>query len=173
MSEWETKDSGARQEYDSGMRRDLQDGKPGHHYLYIDGIPYEEQFLTRCAALMSRGAAKYGAKNFQLAESEEELERFKASAARHFAQWICGETDEDHGAATYFNIMAAEMVKWKRAHLTEPPTDGTVALHDDEEDDDDATVQSGGQLRIELQDSSGASTDWLRALGGGIRSRKR
>lgn len=112
-SQYITKDSGKREEYNSGMRRDTQEGKPGFHYLFVDGIPYDEQFLTRWSALMSRGAEKYGAKNYQKADSEEELERFKASAARHFAQWMCGEVDEDHSVAVAFNLMAAEMVKWK------------------------------------------------------------
>lgn len=114
-----TKDSGKREEYESGMVRDTQEGKPGFHYLFVDGIPYDEQFLTRWSALMSRGAEKYGAKNYQKADSEEELERFKASAARHFAQWMCGEVDEDHSVAVAFNLMAAEMVKWKLAQSSE------------------------------------------------------
>lgn len=111
--EFITRDSGARQEYDSGMRRDLQEGKPAFHFLFVSDLPYEAQFLTRWAKLMERGAEKYGARNFELANSYEELERFKASALRHLIQWVSGETDEDHGAAVAFNIMAAEMVKYR------------------------------------------------------------
>lgn len=112
MPDFITKDSGARQEYDSGMVRDLQDGKPDFSLLLTDA-PYDEQLLTRWAALMERGASKYGRRNWQLACGEEELERFKASAFRHFAQWITGEVDEDHAAAVLFNINAAEHVKRK------------------------------------------------------------
>ncbi len=108
--EYTTKDSGKRQEYESGMRRDLQDGKPDFSLLLTD-YPFSEQMLTRWAALMTRGAEKYGRRNWQLAESEEELERFKASAFRHFVQWITGEDDEDHAAAVFFNINSAEYVK--------------------------------------------------------------
>lgn len=110
--EYETKDSGARVEYESGMRRDIQDNKPDF-FLCLTDLPYEQQLLTRWAALMERGASKYGRRNWQLASSEEELERFKSSAFRHFMQWMTGEDDEDHAAAVLFNINAAEYVKLK------------------------------------------------------------
>ena len=110
---FETKDSGERQEYSSGMRRDVQRSKPRFDLLLTDGLPYEDQFLTRLAGLLSRGAEKYGERNWQLANSREELERFKASALRHMTQWACGERDEDHAAAVAFNLMAFEYVKWK------------------------------------------------------------
>ena len=110
-----TKDSGKRQGYDSGMVRDTQEGKPRFEFLLTDQ-PYKEQLITRWAELMGRGADKYGARNWQLANSEEELERFKGSAMRHFMQWMCGEDDEDHATAVLFNINAAEYVKWKLAN---------------------------------------------------------
>ncbi len=110
---FETKDSGARQEYVSGMRRDVQSGKPRFDLLLTDGLPYEEQFLTRFASLLARGAEKYGERNWQLADSPEELKRFRGSALRHMMQWASGELDEDHAAAVAFNLMAYEYVKWK------------------------------------------------------------
>lgn len=112
---YETKDSGVREEYDSGMRRDTQEGKPDFSLL-VTNQPYQHQMLTRWAGLMTRGAEKYGRRNWQLANSEEELERFQASAARHFFQWLTGETDEDHAAAVMFNINCAEYVKYRLAH---------------------------------------------------------
>lgn len=108
-----TKDSGERQEYESGMRRDIQEGKPRHDLLYVPGMPYVDQPLTRWASLLERGATKYGEENWTLADSDEELRRFKASAARHFAQWMAGETDEDHMAATFFNMAAVAYMEWK------------------------------------------------------------
>jgi len=99
-----TKDSGKRQEYKSGMRRDSLEGKPDYTLIY-------EPMLTRWAELMTRGAEKYGRRNWELANSEEELERFKASAYRHFIQWLRGDNDEDHAAAVMFNISAAEKIK--------------------------------------------------------------
>lgn len=110
--EYTTKDSGKRQDYASGMRRDTQEGKPDFSLILTD-LPYDEQLITRWAGLMARGAEKYGRRNWQLACSEEELERFKASAFRHFMQWISGEDDEDHAAAVLFNVNAAEYVKSK------------------------------------------------------------
>lgn len=115
-----TKDSGKRQEYASGMRRDLQDGKPDYSLL-LAGIGFDNEMITRWAALMTRGAEKYGRRNWQLANSEVELERFKASAFRHFIQWISGEEDEDHAAAVFFNINSAEYVK----HVMEQKDEST------------------------------------------------
>jgi hypothetical protein len=70
--------------------------------------------LKRWAELMTRGADKYGDRNWELAKSKEELERFKASAFRHFYQWINEEnTEEDHAAAIFFNVSAVEMLKDK------------------------------------------------------------
>lgn len=110
---WITKDSGKREEYDSGMKRDIQDGKPRFDLLFPIGIPYSDQFLTRVAGLLARGAEKYDERNWEKAEGEAELNRFQASALRHLTQWICGETDEDHMAAVVFNLMGAHLVEWK------------------------------------------------------------
>jgi len=104
--EYTTKDSGQREEYSTGMRRDLQVGKP--RYDLID-----RDFLYDWAQLMRRGAEKYGEENWRLASTKEELIRFKASAFRHFIAWLDGETDEAHHVAIAFNIAAAEMVRKK------------------------------------------------------------
>jgi hypothetical protein len=105
VSGFVVKDSGERKEYPSGMRRDIQDGKP--NYLLVRDGP----MFARWAEHMTKGAEKYGARNWQLACSEEELERFRASAARHFEQWLAGDRDEDHAAAVLFNVNAAEFVR--------------------------------------------------------------
>lgn len=116
MSEFITKDSGERLEYESGMRRDIQVGKPRFDLFLVPGIPYDDQFFTRIGSLLERGATKYGERNWQLAKSQEELDRFRASGLRHMVQWFCGELDEDHAAAVVFNLMAAEYVKWRMAN---------------------------------------------------------
>lgn len=105
--QWETLDSGVRYEYDSGMVRDTQEGKPRFDLLIPHDLPFDQQLLTRWASLMARGASKYGDRNWEKGNGEEELERAKASAFRHFLQWFCGETDEDHAAAVCFNVQAA------------------------------------------------------------------
>lgn len=107
--DYTVKDSGERVDFKSGMRRDVDEGKP--RYDLID-----RQGLRRHAVLMAKGAEKYGERNWQLATSEEELNRFKASAFRHFMQWLNGDIDEDHAASVKFNIDAAEMVQAKLDH---------------------------------------------------------
>lgn len=104
--QFHTKDSGKRVDFPSGMRRDTTEGKPRY-----DLIPLP--MLKRLAELYARGAEKYGDSNWQLANSEEELQRFKASAFRHFVQWQLGELDEDHAIATVFNIFAYEVINEK------------------------------------------------------------
>lgn len=101
-----TKTSGERVEFPTGMRRDSQVNKP--RYDLID-----RPFLKRWAELMARGAEIHGESNWQKAETQEELQRFRSSAFRHLMQWLEGEEDEDHAAAVAFNLAGAEMVKTK------------------------------------------------------------
>ena len=101
-----TKDSGERVLFKSGMNRDNDGQKTRYDLLYIP-------ILKRWAELMARGANKYGERNWEKANSVEEMNRFKASAFRHFIQWFNNEEDEDHAVAVFFNISGAEMVKEK------------------------------------------------------------
>lgn len=106
-----TKDSGKRQDYKSGMRRDIQEGKP--RYDLVVPLAMEDHMLKRWAQLLERGMTKYGYRNWELADSVEEMVRFQSSAFRHFIQWMEGQEDEDHAAAVFFNIQAFEYVKDK------------------------------------------------------------
>lgn len=108
-----TKDSGERAEFASGMQRDTESGKARFDLMLPEGVKYEDQFLTRIAELMARGAEKYEDRNWEKADSVAELNRMKSSAFRHFMQWMCGETDEDHAAAVVFNLLAYETTKQK------------------------------------------------------------
>jgi hypothetical protein len=108
VTTYETKDSGEREEYDSGMKRDTQDGKPRFDLIIPESVPYADQLLTRIAGLYSRGAEKYEDRNWEQGSGKAELARARSSAFRHFMQWFTGETDEDHAAAVFFNIQAAE-----------------------------------------------------------------
>lgn len=110
---FETKDSGARLEYKSGMVRDTNEGKARFDLIHPKGVPYKHQMITRFAELMQRGGVKYGDHNWERAAGQSELDRFKESALRHMEQWFCGEEDEDHAAAVMFNIMAYETTKYK------------------------------------------------------------
>jgi hypothetical protein len=95
------------------MVRDTQEGKARFDLMRPVGIPYSEQFMTRVAELMTRGIGKYGLRNWEKADSQEELDRFMGSAERHLHQYLAGETDEDHAAAVVFNLLAAESTRWK------------------------------------------------------------
>lgn len=109
-----TKDSGERVVHETGMQRDTQKGKPRFDLLLPELQEFEETFLYRCAMLLTRGAEKYEPRNWEKAKTGEEYERFRTSVIRHFFQWFCGVNDgEDHAAATFFNIMGAEYVKWR------------------------------------------------------------
>lgn len=129
---FQTKDSGERAEYSSGMVRDTRAGKPRFDLLLPDGVPYKEQMLTRWAALMARGAEKYSDRNWEKARTMEELERYLDSAFRHFMQWISGEEDEDHAAAVMFNIMGAEYVRYRILNEEEPDQVEVTTLEDSE-----------------------------------------
>lgn len=120
MTEWETKDSGKRDEYASGMRRDTQEGKARFDLCEPENVPYSYQPLTRFAELMARGLEKYGERNWEKADSWEEVNRFRGSALRHCKQWYNNEVDEDHMAATMFNLMAAEATRYKILTREEP-----------------------------------------------------
>ena len=105
MDEFVIKDSGVREEFASGMKRDTQAGKT------LWALVYSGPMLARWAWHLTAGAVKYGRDNWMQANGQEELDRFRDSAARHFAQWMNGERDEDHASAVFFNINGAEYVR--------------------------------------------------------------
>ena len=115
MKKFVTKDSGKRAHFSTGMQRDLTDGKLRYDLCIPKGV--KNHMLDRWAGLVTRGAVKYDARNWEKARTEEELDRFRQSAFRHFMQWWNGEKDEDHAAAVFFNIQGAEFVK---EFLTKP-----------------------------------------------------
>lgn len=106
---FKTKDSGERKEFETGMQRDTNKGKP--RYDLIIPLLSKSPMLERWAHLLARGADKYTERNWEKAETKEELARFKESAFRHFMQWFMNDEEEDHGAAVMFNIQGAEYVK--------------------------------------------------------------
>ena len=106
------KDSGKRQEFAGGMVRDVQEGKLDIWRVFVGSL------VERLAAHLTKGATKYpdvtpGVPNWTLAAGSEEMVRFKQSAARHFWQWYHSVGDEDHFAATVFNMNGYETVKEK------------------------------------------------------------
>jgi hypothetical protein len=103
------KDSGARVVFDGGMQRDITKDKIDYT-LVLDGPLFE-----RWAAHLTKGAAKYDARNWMKADGPEELARFKQSALRHLVQALRGDTDEDHLAAVCFNCQGWAYVQEKLA----------------------------------------------------------
>lgn len=104
------KDSGVRQEFSGGMVRDTQEGKLDIWRVFVGPL------IERLAAHLTKGATKYpdvtpGVPNWTLAVGDAEMVRFKQSAARHFWQWYHNVSDEDHFAATVFNMNGFEAVK--------------------------------------------------------------
>lgn len=108
-----TLDSGERSVRPSGYQRDTQKGKPRFDLMLPHDVPYEEQFLTRLAMLLSRGAEKYDERNWERADDQVDLDRFKSSAFRHLMQWLNDEEDEDHAAAVAYNLLAHETTRYK------------------------------------------------------------
>lgn len=122
MGDFTVKDSGAREEFESGMVRDTTEGKIDYS-LVLDG-----PMFRRLAIHLTKGALKYAKRNWMKARGQEELDRFRESALRHFLQWYDGDTDEDHAAAVIFNINGAEYVKAQQAPAVEAAFD---VLNDD------------------------------------------
>lgn len=90
------KDSGARQEFETGARRDTQTDKPRPDLL----SPFA---LERVAWVYARGAEKYGDRNW---EQGMPYSRYLASAERHLMQFKQGDVDEDHLAQAAWNLLA-------------------------------------------------------------------
>jgi hypothetical protein len=95
------------------MVRDVTDDKIDYT-LVLDG-----PMFVRWAEHLTKGAKKYEKRNWMKAATEEEEDRFRESALRHFLQWYWRWEDEDHAAATFFNINGAEYTKAARAAAEE------------------------------------------------------
>ena len=91
------KDSGARTEFATGARRDIQHGKGRMDLLPWYGIM---EVSKHC----EEGAEKYGEHNV---DKGIPLHSLCDSAARHLAKFIAGETDEDHLRAAAWNLLWA------------------------------------------------------------------
>lgn len=96
---------GERKTFASGMQRDVDTSK------VMWDLVYDGPLLERYARHLTAGAVKYSRKNWMRASTVEELERFRESAARHFALWLSGDRVEDHAAAVFFNLNGAEYVR--------------------------------------------------------------
>lgn len=117
-SEFVVKDSGAREQFDSGMVRDTATGKMRPD-LVRDG-----PMFMRWVMLLTKGAVKYAARNWMKAKGQDEFDRFLESTDRHYTIWYMWRRyginienpdnwtreplSEDHAAATIFNMNGVE-----------------------------------------------------------------
>lgn len=96
MSEWMTLDSGEREDFATGARRDTREGKGRYDLL-------PPLALARIAGVYERGAAKYGDRNYERGMPQS---RFLDSALRHLFEALAGRVDEDHFAQAAWNVLA-------------------------------------------------------------------
>jgi hypothetical protein len=90
-------DSGKREQFDSGMVRDVADNK-GNPSL----LPFNA--LNRLALHLEKGSKKYGRSNWRLSAP---VSRFFDSAMRHLFKYAEDiDPEEDHLSAALFNIAA-------------------------------------------------------------------
>ena len=92
----EVKDSGEREDFDTGSVRDSRAGKGRYDLL----SPWA---MRRLARHTENGAAKYGDRNWELGQP---MSRNTDSAIRHIFNFLEGERSEDHLAAAVWNLMA-------------------------------------------------------------------
>lgn len=90
------KDSGKRQEFKTGSKRDTRDGKGR-----FDLLPY--QALFEIARIFEEGAKKYGDSNWKKGQP---LSRYLDSAMRHGFKVLGGWKDENHAAMASWNWIA-------------------------------------------------------------------
>lgn len=96
MTEFDLKDSGKRQGFDSGAKRDTQDGKSRPDLISV--------FMRRrLGDVMAKGAEKYDERNW---EKGMPSSRYLASAHRHILDFEEGKVDEDHLSQAIFNLGA-------------------------------------------------------------------
>lgn len=91
---FKVKDSGDRQQFDTGAQRDTDTNKACPGLIH----PY---FLQRLAAHMTKGAVKYDSWNWTKGIP---ISRSWESLNRHLLEFAMGMEDEDHLAAAVANL---------------------------------------------------------------------
>ena len=87
------KDSGQREDFPTGSKRDTRSGKGR-----FDLLP--PRCITRLAKHYENGAVKYGDRNW---EKGQPSSRYMDSLLRHAFRYLDGERNEDHLAAVVWN----------------------------------------------------------------------
>lgn len=94
---YDLKDSGKREQFSTGSKRDIRLGKGR-----FDLLPPEA--LTLLAIHFEKGGSKYGFRNW---ERGQPISRYMDSTLRHLCKYLAGELDEDHLVAAGWNVLAA------------------------------------------------------------------
>ena len=152
-----TRDSGKKQVHSDGVQRDTRDGKTLYTLMFPKGVPLEEQLIHRVAELYTRGAEKYGDRNWENSRAEDTLEHHREALWRHFMKFFMGVQDgEDHAAAIVWNINAIEHTQ--RNLKADPPmsedleqrltealyrSEAAAALDDDIDDEEHVPAGNG------------------------------
>ena len=97
VTSYTVRDSGERQEFETGSRRDTRDGKGRYDLL-------SPLFMRRLAQHFEAGSSKYGDRNW---ERGQPLTRYIDSALRHLFAHLEGDRTEDHLAAAAWNALCA------------------------------------------------------------------
>ena len=105
------KDSGSRQQLNSGAVRDNGEGKGRFDLL-------STQMLFRLAKHYENGALKYEPRNF---EKGMPISRCVDAAMRHLTKYLAGWNDEDHLAAVCWNIAAIMLYEERMPELMDLP----------------------------------------------------
>ena len=99
------KDSGKRQEFETGAVRDVQQSKGRYDLM----PPFASMFLAR---IYENGCLKYGDRNW---ERGIPVERYLDSAMRHIMKYQAGMRDEPHLSMALWNLSSAV---WTAAMVT-------------------------------------------------------
>src|SRR3989304_4244711 len=101
--DYEIKDSGKRNVFDTGPNRDMSTGKGR-----FDLVPM--QVIRAVAIHFEKGCLKYGDRNW---EKGIPVHSFLDSAMRHLTQVIDGRDDENNLVAAIWNLMCAyQTILW-------------------------------------------------------------
>ncbi len=117
------KDSGKREAFTTGSRRDTREGKGR-----FDLMP--PKALRRIARHFENGAKKYGDRNWEKGQPQS---RFMDSALRHLNNYLDGHRDEDHLSAAAWNVLCMihqeeRFAQGWNSELNDLPADSGVSL---------------------------------------------
>ena len=118
------KDSGTRQEFSTGSKRDSRAGKGRYDLITPLG-------LRRLAIHYENGAKKYGDHNWSKGQP---ICRYLDSAIRHAYCYLSGARDEDHLAAVAWNALSAiHTEEAVEIGILPPELDDTISYKNKEE----------------------------------------